>query len=98
MRKKNVDLIYLPGCSVKKDDPNRADFEKKMANYYVSLEMLRNIKAKTGKTVGVHHSLPRNPGEFDFGIDNTEHQLYFRAIGFSVALRMALLAAVVGVN
>ena len=46
----------------------------------------------------VHHSLPRNPGEFDFGIDNTEHQLYFRAIGFSVALRMALLAAVVGVN
>lgn len=95
---KNVDLIYLPGCSVKKDDPNRADFEKKMANYYVSLEMLRNIKAKTGKTVGVHHSLPRNPGEFNFGIDNTEHQLYFRAIGFSVALRMALLAAVVGVN
>ena len=95
---RGVDLIYLPGCSVKKDDPNRADFEKKMANYYVSLEMLKNIKAKTGKTVGVHHSLPRNPGEFDFGIDNTEHQLYFRAIGFSVALRMALLAAVVGVN
>ena len=48
--------------------------------------------------MGVHHSLPRNPGEFDFGIDNTEHQLYFRAIGFSVALRMALLSAVVGVN
>ena len=95
---KGVDLIYLPGCSVKKDDPNRADFEKKMANYYVSLDMLKNIKAKTGKTVGVHHSLPRNPGEFDFGIDNTEHQLYFRAIGFSVALRMALLSAVVGVN
>ena len=46
----------------------------------------------------VHHSLTRNTGEFDFGIDNTEHQLYFRAIGFSVALRMALLAAVVGVN
>lgn len=95
---RNVDLIYLPGCSVKKDAPNRADFEKKMANYYVSLDMLRNIKAKTGKTVGVHHSLPRNPGEFDFGIDNTEHQLYFRAIGFSIALRMALLSAVVGVN
>lgn len=94
---KGVDLIYLPGCSVKKDDPNRADFEKKMANYYVSLDMLKSIKAKTGKTVGVHHSLPRNPGEFDFGIDNTEHQLYFRAIGFSVALRMALLASVVGV-
>ena len=95
---KKVDLIYLPGCSVKKDDPNRADFERKMANFYISLEMLKTIKEKTGKTVGLHHSLPRNPGEFDFNIDNTEHQLYFRAIGFSVALRMALLAAVVGVR
>lgn len=95
---KNVDLIYLPGCSVKKDDPNRDDFMKTMANYYVSLDTLKEIKKKTGKVVGVHHSLPRNPGEFDFGIDNTEHQLYFRAIGFSVAIRMALLASVVGVN
>ena len=93
-----VDLIYLPGCSVKKDDPNRADFERKMANFYISLEMLQTIKDKTGKTVGLHHSLPRNPGEFDFTIDNTEHQLYFKAIGFSVALRMALLAAVVGIH
>ena len=32
------------------------------------------------------------------GIDGDEHQLYFKAIGFSVAIRMALLAAVVGVN
>lgn len=95
---KKVDLIYLPGCSVKKDDPNREDFMKTMEQYYVSMEMLKNIKQKTGKVVGVHHSLPRNPGEFDFGIDNTEHQLYFRAIGFSVAIRMALLAAVIGVN
>jgi len=95
---KGVDLIYLPGCSVKADDPDREDFMKKMAQYYVSLDSLKQIKQKTGKVVGVHHSLPRNPGEFDFGIDNTEHQLYFRAIGFSVAVRMALLAAVVGVN
>lgn len=95
---KGVDLIYLPGCSVKKDDPNREDFMKTMAQYYVSLEMLENLRKKTGKMVGVHHSLPRNPGEFDFGMDNTGHQVYFRAIGFSVAIRMALLAAVVGVN
>lgn len=95
---KNVDLVYLPGCSVKKDDPNHAEFERRMANYYVSLDMLRRISEKNHKNVGLHHSLPRNPGEFDFNIDNTEHQLYFRAIGFSVALRMALLAAVVGVN
>lgn len=95
---KGVDLIYLPGSSVKKDDPNREAFMKKMNNYYVSMEMLQNLKQKTGKIVGVHHSLPRNQGEFDFGIDNTAHQVYFRAIGFSVAIRMALLAAVVGVH
>lgn len=95
---KGVDLIYLPGSSVKKDDPNREAFMKKMNNYYVSMEMLQNLKKKTGKIVGVHHSLPRNQGEFDFGIDNTAHQVYFRAIGFSVAIRMALLAAVVGVH
>jgi len=95
---RGVDVIYLPGSSLKKDDPNREDFMKTMAQYYVSLEMLQNIKKKTGKVVGVHHSLPRNPGEFDFGIDNTEHQLYFRGIGFSIAVRMALLSAVIGVN
>ena len=83
---------------LKKDDPNREDFMKKLSNHYISLEMLENIKKKTGKVVGVHHSLPRNPGEFDMGIDATEHELYFKAIGFSVAIRMALLAAVVGVN
>lgn len=93
-----ADVVYLPGCSVKKDDPNREDFMKKLANHYISLEMLENVKKKTDKVVGVHHSLPRNPGEFDMEIDNSEHELYFKAIGFSVAIRMALLASVVGVN
>lgn len=93
-----ADLVYLPGCSVKKDDPQREDFMKKLANHYISLEMLENIQKKTGKVVGVHHSLPRNPGEMDMKIDGDEHELYFKAIGFSVAIRMALLAAVVGVN
>ena len=93
-----ADVIYLPGCSVKKDDPNREDFMKKLANHYISLQMLENVKKKKGKVVGVHHSLPRNPGEIDMAIDGDEHELYFKAIGFSVAIRMALLASVVGVN
>ena len=93
-----ADVVYLPGCSVKKDDPNRDDFMKKLANHYISLPMLESVKKKTGKVVGVHHSLPRNPGELDMDIDGDEHELYFKAIGFSVAIRMALLAAVVGVN
>ena len=79
-----VDFVYLPGCSVKKGDPGRDDFMKKMAEFYFTAEGLQNIEKKTGKTVGISHSLPRNAGEFDFAIDKTAHQLYFKAIGFSI--------------
>ena len=92
-----VDLVYLPGCSVKKGDPGRDDFLKKMAEYYFTLEGLQKIKQKSGKTVGLMHSLPRNEGEFDFAIDASEHELYFKQIGFSVPLRMSLLANICGV-
>ena len=92
-----VDYVYLPGCSVKKGDPGRDDFLQKMAEYYFTAEGLQKIKDKTGKTVGISHSLPRNAGEFDFGIDNTAHQVYFKAIGFSIPLRMSLLANICGI-
>ena len=45
-----VDLLYLPGCSVKKGDPGRDEFLKKMAEYYFTLEGLSKIKKKTGRT------------------------------------------------
>jgi len=46
--------------------------------------------------VGLMHSLPRNEGEFDFSIDSSEHQLYFKQISFSVPLRMSLLVNICG--
>lgn len=93
-----VDLVYLPGCSVKKGDPGRDDFLKKMEAFYFNLKGLQEIQKKTGKVVGLTHSLPRNEGEFDFAIDDSAHELYFKAIGFSVPLRMSLLANIVGVG
>ena len=93
-----IDLLYLPGCSVKKGDPGRDDFMKKMEEYYFTVDGLSRIQRKSGKTVGVMHSLPRNEGEFDFGIDATQHELYFKQIGFSVPLRMSLLANIVGAS
>ena len=93
-----IDLLYLPGCSVKKGDPGRDDFMKKMEEYYFTVDGLSRIRKKSGKTVGVMHSLPRNEGEFDFGIDATQHELYFKQIGFSVPLRMSLLANIVGAS
>ena len=92
-----VDLVYLPGCSVKKGDPGRDDFLKKMAEFYFTADGLKKIEKKSGKTVGITHSLPRNAGEFDFAIDKTAHQLYFKAIGFSIPVRMSLLVNICGI-
>ena len=93
----SVDLLYLPGCSVKKGESGRDEFLKKMAEFYFTLEGLQKIKQKSGKTIGLMHSLPRNEGEFDFAIDASEHELYFKQIGFSIPLRMSLLANICGV-
>ena len=93
-----IDLLYLPGCSVKKGDPGRDDFMKKMEEYYFTVDGLEKIREQGGKTVGVMQSLPRNEGEFDFRIDQTAHELYFKQIGFSVPLRMSLIANIVGLN
>ncbi len=92
-----VDLVYLPGCSVKNGDPGRDEFMKKMEEFYFTADGLRKIHEKTGKAVGIMHSLPRNEGEFDFAIDDSHHELYFKQIAFSVPLRMSILANIVGV-
>ena len=94
----DADLLYLPGSSLRKEDPNREDFLKKVADYAFTLNDLEKLKKRTGKAIGIMHSLPRNDFEFDQNIDNTEFELYFKQIGYSVPLRMALLGAVCGVN
>lgn len=93
------DACYLPGCSVPKDDPEaRAAFLDKIKPFYVTLEALQKIKQRTGKAVGIMHSLPRNEVEFEDKIDDSEFQLYFRQMAFSVPIRMALIAGMVGVK
>ncbi|MDR1649281.1 MAG: aspartate carbamoyltransferase [Synergistaceae bacterium] len=93
-----VDACYLPGCSVPKDDPQaRAAFLDKIKPFYITLEALEKVKKKTGRVVGVMHSLPRNDVEFEYSIDESEFQLYFRQMAFSVPIRMALIAGMVGV-
>jgi len=94
----NVDMIYLPGSSVKDDDPLKALFMDNIDKFYVSTDMLDRVKAKTGKTVGLSHSLPRNAGEFDYEFDTTANEMYFKSLDFSVACRAALIAAIIGVE
>ena len=88
------DLIYLPGCSAPAG-AKAEEFKTLMDRYFVRYETLKE-EAEKGHKVYVTHTLPRRKGEMDLRIDNTEHQLHFRAILQSVSIRMALLASILG--
>ena len=92
-----VDLVYLPGSSAPKGEA-ADEFKKMMDEYYVRYETLDEVRQKTGRVIRVTHTLPRRAGEMDLRIDNTPHQQYFEAIAYSVAIRMALVTAILGVK
>jgi len=92
----DMDMIYLPGCSAPKG-PEAEAFKKIMDNYYVRYETLNKVDRDTGRKIYITHTLPRREGEMDLRIDNTCHQLYFEAISYSVSIRMALNASILGV-
>jgi aspartate carbamoyltransferase catalytic subunit len=91
----DMDLVYLPGCSAPKGADADA-FKKLMDDYYVRNETLEAVRAKDGRVICVTHTLPRRAGEMDLRIDKTPSQQYFEAIAYSVAIRMALVASILG--
>ncbi len=88
-----MDLVYLPGCSAPKGAEAEA-FKKLMDEYYVRYETLKRVFDDEGRVIYVTHTLPRRAGEMDLRIDASPSQLYFEAIGYSVSIRMALLAGI----
>ncbi len=90
----DMDLVYLPGCSAPKGAEADA-FKQVMDKYLVRYETIQRAEA-AGHRVYVTHTLPRREGEMDLRIDATPSELYFKAIGHSVSIRMALLAAILG--
>ena len=92
----DMDLVYLPGCSAPKGPESEA-FKKLMDDYYVRFDTLDNTFNESGRIIRVTHTLPRRAGEMDQKIDTSIHQQYFEAIAYSVSIRMALVASVVGV-
>jgi aspartate carbamoyltransferase catalytic subunit len=68
-----------------------------MDNYFVRYETLDKVAKDHNRTIYVTHTLPRRAGEMDLRIDNSPSQLYFEAISYSVAIRMALVSAILGV-
>lgn len=89
-----MDEIYLPGCSAPKGETAEA-YKKVMDNYLVRGDTLAKVRA-SGRDIYVTHTLPRRAGEMDLSIDETPSQLAFEAIGHSVSIRMALVAAMLG--
>jgi aspartate carbamoyltransferase catalytic subunit len=89
-------LVYLPGCSAPKG-PEAERFKEVMDKYFVRYETLEQVRQKEGRNIYVTHTLPRRAGEMDLRIDNTPSQLYFEAIAYSVSIRMALVASILGV-
>lgn len=89
------DMIYLPGCSAPKG-PEAEAFKKVMDFYFVRYETLQKVAKDENRTIYVTHTLPRRAGEMDLRIDTSPSQLYFEAIAYSVSIRMALVAAVLG--
>ncbi len=91
-----MDMVYLPGCSAPKGEAAEA-FKAVMDNYFVRYETLEKVSKDENRTIYVTHTLPRRAGEMDLRIDNSPSQLYFEAIAYSVAIRMALVCAILGV-
>jgi aspartate carbamoyltransferase catalytic subunit len=92
----NMHLVYLPGCSAPKG-PEAERFKEVMDKYFVRYETLEQVRREEGRNIYVTHTLPRRAGEMDLRIDNTPSQLYFEAIAYSVSIRMALVASILGV-
>jgi aspartate carbamoyltransferase catalytic subunit len=93
---RDMHLIYLPGCSAPKG-PEAEKFKEYMQRFFVRYETLEEVRQSEGRNIYITHTLPRRAGEMDLRIDNTPSQLYFEAIGYSVSIRMALVAAILGV-
>ena len=92
----DMHLVYLPGCSAPKG-PDAEKFKEYMERYLVRFETLEKVRQSEGRNIYVTHTLPRRAGEMDLRIDNSPSQLYFEAIAYSVSIRMALVAAILGV-
>ena len=90
-----MDLVYLPGCSAPKG-AEAEEFKQMMDDYFVRFETLDQVYKETGRIIRVTHTLPRRAGEMDLRIDTTPSQQYFEAIAYSVSIRMALVASILG--
>ena len=65
-----------------------------MDDFFVRSETLQNVRDKQKREIYITHTLPRREGEMDLLIDESLSQIYFKAIAYSVSLRMALVAAI----
>lgn len=89
------DVVYLPGSCVVETNTNAAkEYKDQSANYYLDARFVDRVSVERGRRLFVHHPLSRRPAEMDFNIDKTESELYFKALKYSVPLRMAIVLSI----
>lgn len=91
----NADVVYLPGCSAPKGEDSEK-YKQIMGDYFIQYETIEKANKDKNKIIYVTHPLPRRQGEIDLRIDKSSSELYFKAIAYSVAIRMALILAILG--
>ena len=84
----NIDVVYYSNYIGLDCDSTRL---KMFDSYYLSLDDLQDNKNKNGHTIHTYSPLPRRKHEMDTRVDDTEHDLSFPAIQYSVHLREILL-------
>ena len=84
----NIDVVYYSNYIGLDCDSTR---NKMFDSYYLSLNDLQEMKEKTGHIIHTYSPLPRRKREMDTDVDDTEHDLSFPAIQYSVHVREILL-------
>ena len=84
----NIDIVYYSNYIGLDCDSTRL---KMFDSYYLPLEYLKSINEKTGHIIHTYSPLPRRKSEMDTNVDDTEYDLSFPAIQYSVPVREILL-------
>ncbi len=86
----DTDIIYMTRLQ-KERFANLYEYEKVKNVVVLNYDKIKNRKAK------IMHPLPR-VNELDYDIDDSEKALYFKQMKYSVPIRMALIASMLGVD
>jgi aspartate carbamoyltransferase catalytic subunit len=85
-----IDVLYVTRIQ-KERFPDPEEYEKVRGSYRITLDTVRHAKS----SLAILHPLPR-VDEIAPEVDSTAHAKYFKGVGYGLAVRMGILALVLG--